>query len=65
MKIKQATFIALIGCILGLLGHLFNFIYLNIQGISLGGSYYVGMVLSLTMQISLVVFFIILYKNQK
>lgn len=66
MKMKTATIIAVIGSITGLVASIFSFTSnIIVYGVGLGISYYIATLLALLTEISLIVFFITLYKNQK
>lgn len=66
MKLKQATLFAMLGSIIGLMANLFILISTAIaveDGLDV--SYYIGNLPMIIMEVSFVVFFATLYKNQK
>lgn len=66
MKLKHATLIALIGSLLSLIGYVINVANtLMMPDVSLSTSYYTTTLLFLIQHISFILFFGILYKNQK
>lgn len=66
MNLKRATLIAIIGATLSLLSSIINFIEtINVENIVLSDFYYVSVFVNMAFIISLIIFFSVLYKNQK